>query len=301
MVTTERLQMAKIKLLGTGLNGLVGSKLVKDFANKYEFDNLDLRNPARPVDITNAEQVKVVVAQSEAEFLIHFAAFTDVNAAWEQRQDKTASCYQVNVEGTRNIAEACRQTGKHLIHISTAYVFDGQKEGLYTEEDPLSPIEWYGQTKAWAEELIEDMSDLKWTVLRIDQPFRSDNFAKLDIAHKLITGMRAGKIYPQFTDHYFGPTFIDDFAKVVDAVVAEKISGLFNASSGEQWTDFQFAQAVAEHLDPSFPVQAGSLKEYLKSTQRPYQKNTALNCQKLQSVLPFKLNKIETAIKKIEL
>ena len=301
MAATERLKMAKIKVLGTGLNGLVGSKLVKDFADKYEFDNLDLRNPTRPVDITNAEQVKAVVNQSEAEFLVHFAAFTDVNAAWEQRQDKTASCYQVNVEGTRNIAEACRQTSKHLIHISTAYVFDGQKEGLYSEEDSLSPIEWYGQTKAWAEELIQDMSDLKWTILRIDQPFRSDSFTKLDIAHKLIAGIREGKIYPQFTDHYFGPTFIDDFAQVIDAVIANKIAGLFNASSGEQWTDFQFAQAIAQEIAPNFPVQAGSLAEYLKSTQRPYQKNTALNCDKLQAVLPFKLSKIETAIKKIEL
>lgn len=293
--------MAKIKLLGTGLNGLVGSKLLTDFADKYDFDNLDLRDPVRPVDITDAKQVKAVIASSEANTLIHFAAFTDVNAAWEQRDDRSGICYKVNVEGTANIAQACLETGKHLIHVSTAYVFDGQKTVLYTESDPLSPIEWYGQTKAWAEELIQNMDGLNWTILRIDQPFRSDEFPKLDIAHKLIAGIKSGKIYPQFSDHFFGPTFIDDFVKVLDFVAETKTTGLFNASSGEQWTDYDFAKQVAKLVDPSFVVEPGSLTEYLKTTARPYQKNTALRTEKLQAILPFQLSSIEEAIGKIKL
>ena len=94
--------MTKTKILGTGLNGLVGSKFVKDFQDKYEFDNLDLRDPKRPVDITNLDQLEKIIAQSSAKHLVHFAAFTDVNAAWEQRDDKTASCYRVNVLGRKH-------------------------------------------------------------------------------------------------------------------------------------------------------------------------------------------------------
>jgi len=292
--------MPKKAILGTGLNGLVGSKFVSDFANHYQFDNLDLRDPERPVDITNYQQVEKIIAQSSADFLIHFAAFTDVTAAWQENGDKNGLCYQVNVHGTQNIALACQKYHKHLIHISTAYVFDGQKESLYTEADPLSPIEWYGQTKAWAEELIQSTPNLNWTILRIDQPFRSDPFPKLDLAWKLITGMKQGKIYPQFNDHFFGPTYIDDFAKVLDAVIRLQLTGLFNASSGEQWTDFAFAQTIAQKKQLNYQVEAGSLNDYLKTSQRPYQKNTALAVDKLKAVLDFPLRTIDTAIAEIK-
>ena len=132
--------MTKQHILGTGLNGLVGSKFVSDFSDRYLFDNLDLRDKQRPVDITQQQQVESVIAQSAAKFLIHFAAFTNVTAAFAQSGDKNGLCYQVNVVGTKNIAQACQKFNKHLIHISTAYVFNGEKEGLYTEQDPLSPI-----------------------------------------------------------------------------------------------------------------------------------------------------------------
>jgi dTDP-4-dehydrorhamnose reductase len=291
--------MTKQNILGTGLNGLVGSKFVSDFSDRYHFDNLDLRDQQRPVDITNQQQVERVIAQSDAKFLIHFAAFTNVTAAFAQSGDKNGLCYQVNVEGTKSIAQACQKFNKHLIHISTAYVFNGEKEGLYTEQDPLSPIEWYGQTKAWAEEVVQSTTDLTWTILRIDQPFRSDPFDKLDVAWKLIQGMKAGKIYPQFSDHYFGPTYIDDFAKVLDAVVRLNLTGLFHATSGEQWSDFAFAQSLAQQLKIDYQVEAGSLAKYLATSQRPYQKNTALAVEKLKSVLDFSLTPIKSAISQI--
>ncbi len=278
---------------------MVGSKFVSYFSDRYLFDNLDLRDKQRPVDITQQQQVESVIAQSAAKFLIHFAAFTNVTAAFAQSGDKNGLCYQVNVVGTKNIAQACQKFNKHLIHISTAYGFNGEKEGLYTEQDPLSPIEWYGQTKAWAEEVVQSTPGLTWTILRIDQPFRSDPFAKLDVAWKLIEGMRAGKIYPQFTDYYFGPTYIDDFAKVLDAVIRLNLTGLYHATSGEQWTDFDFARSLAQQLHIDYQVEAGSLAKYLETSQRPYQKNTALSVDKLKSVLDFSLTPITTAMSHI--
>ena len=286
-------------ILATGLNGLVGSKLSQDLADRYQFDNLDLRDEQRPVDITQADQVEAAISRSPAQFLIHLAAFTNVSAAWNEREQKDALCYQVNVEGTRNIAQACLRHNKHLIHISTAYVFDGQKTDPYTEDDPVKPIEWYGQTKAWAEEVVENLDGLKWTILRIDQPFRSDPFAKLDIVHRLMEGIKGGDLYPQFTDHYFGPTFIDDFVKIIDLIIKQQVTGLFHASSGEQWTDYDFAKLIAQQINPNFTVKPGSLAEYLKSSQRPYQKNTAMSVDKLKAQLNFELTPISQALQSI--
>lgn len=287
----------KKTILGTGLNGLVASRLVKDFSNTYEFSNLDLRDPIRPVDITDYEQVLKALEQSDADLLLHFAAFTDVSAAWQQRDDKTALCYQVNVEGTRNIVKACEQTSKHLVHISTAYVFDGQKNEPYIETDLVKPIEWYGQTKAEAEAIVQN-SNLNWTILRIDQPFRSDDFPKIDTLHRVIAGLKKQELYPQFTDHFFGPTFVDDFARVVDFFIRTKTTGLFHASSGESWNDYDFASTIAQFLKSNFSIKKASVHDYLKTSQRPYQINTAMNNSKLQKILDFSLTPIKKAIEK---
>jgi dTDP-4-dehydrorhamnose reductase len=250
------------------------------------------------VDITVLDQVKTAFEKSPSEVVIHFAAFTDVTKAWEQKGDKSGIAWQVNVLGTQNVISAAKQSGKHLIHISTAYVFDGENTQMYTEEDQPHPIEWYGQTKFEAEQLIKQ-SDINWTILRIDQPFRSDPFPKLDTAHRIIEGIKLGKLYPQFTDHFFGPTFIDDFVKVINFFIRTQTKGLFHASSGEMWSDFDFAQSLNQALNLGGEIQKGSLDTYLKTLNRPYQKNTALNCQKLKQILDFELTPISQAVKKI--
>jgi dTDP-4-dehydrorhamnose reductase len=287
--------MEKIPLLGTGLNGLVGSKFVTDFAFKYNFDNLDLRDAIRPVDITNEQEVQSIVSASKSEFIVHMAAFTDVTGAWQQNNDKNGSCYLVNVKGTENLVKACKETGKHLIHLSTAYVFDGEKKDMYLETDQTNPIEWYGKTKALAEEVIQN-SNIDWTILRIDQPFRNDSFAKIDTLHRIIEGFKNNKLYPQFNDHYFGPTYINDFVKIIDLVIRKKITGLYHTSSGESWSDFAFAQFIKENFNFNFELQAGSLIKYLETSNRPYQKNTALNINQIKKHLDFELKTVKEAI-----
>ena len=116
----------------TGANGLVGSYVSAQLAPKFELVSFDISDPQDPVDITNKDVVMAAVAKSSAKYLIHFAAFTDVTAAWEQANDKNGLAYKVNVLGTQNLVDACNEHGKHLIHTSTSYVFNGEKETPYT-------------------------------------------------------------------------------------------------------------------------------------------------------------------------
>lgn len=290
----------KPSILGTGLNGLVGSKLVTDFSNKYTFENIDRADPDNPVDITDFSQVLAAFQKSDSKIVIHLAAFTDVTKAWEQTDDKNGLVWQVNVAGTQNIVKAAKLTNKHLIHISTAFVFDGDKEGFYTELDTPNPIEWYGTTKLEAEKIVQQ-SDINWTILRIDQPFRSDKFDRLDVAHRIIDGIKNNKLYPLFTNHYFGPTFIDDFAKVLDFFIRTQTTGLFHATTGEKWSDYDFAQLLNETHNLGSEIKKGNLDEYLKTLNRPYQRNTAMNCDKLKNILDFEMLSVEEATKLIKL
>jgi dTDP-4-dehydrorhamnose reductase len=284
----------KQPLLATGINGLVGSKLLHTFENKYSFDTLDISDPINPVDITNDANVMNALQNSDANFIVHFAAYTDVTGAWKQKDDRSGLAWKVNVNGTENIVKACKNLGKHLIHISTAYIFDGENEGLYTETDQMNPIEWYGQTKAEAEMVITN-SEIDWTILRIDQPFRSDNFARPDAVKKIAEGLKNDKLYPQFTNHYFGPTFIDDFALVIDWVIRTGAKGIYNASSGEKWTDYDFANLINSTFNFGKEVKKGDLDAYLKTLDRPYQRNTAMSAEKLKNEIDFELKSVKEA------
>lgn len=290
----------KTPLLITGLNGLVGSRFAKDFGDTYEFDNLDVRDPKQPADITRYDQVLARFEASSATHVIHLAAYTDVTGAWQQTDDTNGTAYKVNVVGTENIIKAAEQTGKHVIFISTAYVFDGEKNEMYTEEDVPNPLEWYGKTKFLAEDIVRK-SSTPWVILRIDQPFRSDPFEKVDTVHRVISGMKEGKLYPQFTNHYFGPTYLNDFSKILDFSIRKNLTGLYHASSGEQWTDYEFAKLVSTTLGLGFEVQKGDLDAYLKTSQRPYQRNTAMSTEKLRMILDFSPKSVSEAIREIEI
>jgi dTDP-4-dehydrorhamnose reductase len=116
----------------------------------------------------------------DADVILHLAAVTDTNAAWEQRGDKNSICYRLNVGGTQNILDLCRQHNKHLIYISTDFVFDGTKITPYTEEDEPNPIERYGENKYLGEKLILDSNDSA-SIVRITYPYRAKFDQKPDI------------------------------------------------------------------------------------------------------------------------
>lgn len=271
----------RMKILGTGLSGLVGSKFVELTKARHTFENLDF---STGVDILNESQVHEAFAKSNSEVVVHFAAFTDTASAFAQDGDTDGLAYRVNVLGTRNIATASEQTGKHLIHISTAYVFDGTKEGKYVEDDPRHPIEWYGQTKAWAEEEVEKICS-KYSILRIDRPYRLDAFPKLDLLHKIKKQLEEGSLPPQFSDTRWTPTSIEKFSEILDSCCEQKPQGIYHTTTEPEYSDYTFAQWVKQYYRIDGEVQEGSLTEYLATHPRPYQRNTALDTSKIQHTL----------------
>ena len=161
--------MQNILIAATGLTGLIGSRLEELLSRDFEWRALRYEDG---FDITDREKVDRAIGEFNGETVLHLAAFTDLNAAWKENGDKTGLCYRINVLGTRNIAAVCRKNGKYLIHASTDAVFGGDKKSAYTEEDRPSPIEWYGQTKAWAEEEVLK-SGVGGTIVRFAYPFRN--------------------------------------------------------------------------------------------------------------------------------
>jgi dTDP-4-dehydrorhamnose reductase len=290
----------KKKIIVTGSNGLIGSKFMARWRNSYDLIPFDLSGmPA--VDITDPSGLASAFNHhSEALGVLHLAAYTDVTGAFKQTNDKTGSAWQVNVVGTANLAALCQRLGLHLVHLSTAYVFNGERKELYTETAEPQPIEWYGQTKLESERVVQ-ASGAKALILRIDQPFDREPFAKVDTLYRIINGLRTGTLYPQFTNHFFGPTYIDDLGKIIDFAFRHELTGLYHASSGEQWSDYDFARLVQQELGLAGEIKTGNLDDYLQTLARPYQRNTALSNAKLKAALDFKLKTIKQAVQETKL
>ncbi|MFC1653731.1 SDR family oxidoreductase [Patescibacteria group bacterium] len=271
-------------ILGTGLSGLVGSRLVDLYKNNYNFENLDLTTG---VDITKEDVVEKAVAKSDANVLVHFAAFTDVNKAFEQADNTQGLCYKVNVIGTKNIAKACKKHNKYLIHISTDFIFDGTKEEPYTELDKPSPIEWYGKTKYLAEEEVKN-SGTAFSILRLAYPYRASHPERVDMIRNTLKRLKDGNMYPPFSDHIITPTFIDDIANVVNIVISQKPeSETFNLVGSSWHSDYEITKLIQEVFNLSGEIKEGSLEEYLKTSSRPYQKTMKISNQKLIDKLKY--------------
>lgn len=290
-----------MKIIGTGLSGMVGSRIVELLGGRFEFTDFSLDSGT---DITDVEGLaKAFLKEREAKAVLHLAAFTDVDASQKQKDDKGGSCYRVNVLGAQNIARLCAKTNKYLIHISTDFVFDGEKQTAYTEEDEPRPIEWYGQTKLWAEEAVKN-SSCDYLILRLAFPFKAkpsppsmEPKAKLDLVRKIKIKLEEGQRLEMFTDQIITPTFIDDLARTVEKVLAKRPQGIYHAVGGTALSPFELAQKIATTfgLDQKL-IRPNSLEDFVHSNGRPRQKRLALSNKKLETGLGVKMQTIDEAL-----
>ena len=261
-------------ILVTGSEGLVGSRFV-EISDRKNF----LHFPKQvELDITNKDEITALVSSYNFSAVVHFAAYTDVGKAEEQRGNREESCWQVNVEGTKNLVEAISpHKGKiHLIHISTDMVFPGGEDdpGPYKEdhlvESDMTRMTWYGFTKAQAENIVIQNLGNSATILRINYPVRVGFDNKLDYLRKHLSLYDEGKLYPLFTDQHFTITYIDEACRVIDKLITEGHKGVFHDASSDVTTPYKLISYMIEKTrGVTNAVESKTLKEFLEETKSP--------------------------------
>ncbi len=257
-----------MKILGTGLSGLVGSRIVELLSPHFQFENLSLETG---VDITKKETVDRYVDASDAPWVFHFAARTDVDGAEKEKSLKEESpTWIVNVDATGYIVEACRRTGKHVLFISTDFVFDGLKEA-YTESDTPNPAGFYAETKYEGEKLVMTLKN-NGLIIRIANPYRINPFTKPDFVHKIIGRLKNNQEIKAAHDQIFVPTFIDDIAYAIRTLVAKQATGIYHAVGSQALSPYTAAQKIAKTFGFNTSlVQQVSFAEYFKGrAPRPF-------------------------------
>lgn len=273
-------------ILGTGLSGLVGSRIVGLLSPDFTFDNLSLETG---VDITDQKSVRGFFEASDARWVFHMAAFTDVQAAEVQRpQAEKSVAWKVNVSATRYIADCCKRLGKKLVYVDTDYVFDGSKK-LYTEDDPASPLGWYAVTKTEGAKAVLALGSLG-LVIRISNPYRSSPAGlsaqpgKKDFVHKMIDRLSAGQTITCPTDQTFTPTFIDDIASTLRVLIRKDASGLYHITSHPGISPYQAGIAIADVFDFDKTLVKQTTFERMFTGRAPTPQHAALANDKIQAL-----------------
>lgn len=267
-----------MSILVTGSKGLVGTRLFQLYSDQFDLISADLEDG---FDILDLDATKGRLDGKSIDSIIHLAAFTDVSGAHEQQGDKSGLCYRLNVEGSENIVKLANESGAHLVHISTDFVFDGENEDAYTEADQPKPIEWYGDTKHQAEVAVQSESD-SWTIMRIAFPYLKELGKRADLVTNIRTKLANDDTLYLFNDQWITPTYIDDLVNAAMRFVQHSPKGeVFHVTGPEYYTPASLGNALAEIDGVTAPkIVETSMVEYLKKDPRPRQRVTKLNTEK---------------------
>lgn len=240
-----------------GLQGFVGSGVAHRLS-----DSINLAPTKSELDITKKDDIHDFLHCSGAKFVLLLSAYTNVDRAQTDKSD----VYAVNVSGTRMVSDLCRETSKHLIFISTDFVFSGTRTnpGPYSTSDKTETqnslsIGEYARTKMLAELAVAE-SGCRHSIIRISYPFGNPDNEK-DFALKTLRLVQKG--YPLFSDQRFSPTYIPDLAKAIERILTENLTGIYHVACTPITTPFEFGKYLVEKLGLDLEVKPGSLESFM--------------------------------------
>ncbi|HUU92318.1 MAG TPA: dTDP-4-dehydrorhamnose reductase [Phycisphaerae bacterium] len=209
-------------VLVTGAAGLLGHALsARLAASAPRPDALHLTDAAE-LDVTNSGAVTDAVRTIRPHTVFHLAAWTDVDGAEAHPQEAR----RLNVEAAETVARAAADAGALVVHMSTDFIFDGTKPGLYVEDDPPSPQSVYARTKAEAEACVRAAAPDGHLIVRTAWLYGAGRRDFLDV---ILSCARAGEPLRVVTDQVGCPTWNEDLAEALVAMVESGARGTLHA------------------------------------------------------------------------
>ncbi len=221
------------------------------------------------LDITNEKAVRQNISEAAPDIVINCAATTDVDRC--EREPEWA--FAVNETGPELLARACRETGAELLHVSTDYVFDGEKKGFYTQEDPPNPRGVYALSKLAGERAVVREAE-RFYIVRSSWIFGAGG---KNFGSRVIEYARGGAKLKGITDQTSIPTYAPDLSARIEEVLAAGAHGLYHLTNTgpASWYDFaRLALDLAGLKDVE--LQRVTRAELRQDAPRPH--NTAMRC-----------------------
>jgi len=279
-----------MKILITGVNGQVGHALMHELT-EHELIGLTRQD----CDLTNLDEIKQVIDQHQPDMIINPAAYTKV----DQAEDEPELAFQINRDAPRVMAEKAREYHIPLIHFSTDYVFNGEKEGAYEEDDLTSPLGVYGQSKCAGEEAIQEVGGLIYI-------FRT-SWVYSNIGHNFYLTMK--KLSSErdelkvVADQFGVPTsnqFIAEQIKAIIPQLNDNNTAVYQLVPDGSCSWYEFAKEIIGQTNPKFNLEhlhAIQTHEFPTKTKRPA--NSVLSNAKIKNTFHLSLNNWMKELEKI--
>ncbi|NRP45998.1 dTDP-4-dehydrorhamnose reductase [Marinobacterium sp. xm-m-312] len=253
------------------------------------------------LDITRQDRVVEVISSLTPDLVINAAAYTAVDKA----ECEIEAAYAVNEKGPANLAKTCDRQGIPLFHISTDYVFNGESNHPYSEDDVTDPVSVYGKSKLAGEVAVRVLAS-KHIILRTAWVFSSDgnNFLK--------TMLRLAGERDKLTivgDQFGGPTSANGIANAL-LTIAKRIQnskdecwGVYHFTGSPYVNWFQFASNIFEQsvqlklLTKAPRLIAVTSEEFATPVKRP--KNSRLDCSKIEAVFDVKSEDWQVGVEQV--
>ena len=261
-------RLVRNRILITGSNGMLGQRAVQFYSSKENVELLATSVEEKSVvnsvdyissDIKNRDSIKKVIHDYYPDFIIHTAAFTNVDLSEKFRED----AWKINVKGVEYIAEAARAIDAHIIHISTDYIFDG-KDGPYSENAKPNPVGYYGRTKLASENALK-ISGTFFTILRTNVLYGIAPNSRPDFVRWVINSLNKKENIRIVKDQINNPAFIDDLVQGINKIIDFKKTGTYNIGGKEFLSRYDFTLQIAEYfnLDKNLitPITTEELKQ----------------------------------------
>ncbi len=294
----------KKTILITGSNGLLGQKLVELICTKNEFNlvatargenrlNTAFNYIYTSMDITNRDDVFLVISKYKPDYIIHTAAMTNV----DQCEAEKELCWKQNVDAVQYISEAASVNNSHIIHLSTDFIFDGTS-GPYDELAEAKPLSYYGESKLAAEKIVR-ASNLNWAIVRTVLVYGiAQDMSRSNIILWVKKSLEEGKTIQVVDDQFRTPTLAEDLALGCYLIVKNNALGIFNISGKEVLTPFDMAMKTCDffNLDKNL-IKKSDSSNFQQPAKRP--PRTGFIIDKAINQLGYKPHSFEQGIEEL--
>ena len=244
------------RILITGSNGLLGQKLAELLLTQPDVEILATSRgenklatilpqvPFASLDVTDKAQVETIVADFRPTHIIHTAAMTNVDQCETDRE----GALLLNRDAVQYLVDACEKYNVHLIHVSTDFIFDGE-DGPYSEDADANPVNFYGETKRLAEEIVKK-AKCKWAILRTVLVYGvAHDYGRTNIVLWVRDSLQAGKVIKVVDDQFRTPTLAEDLAMGCWLAAKHDAEGIYHISGSEMLTPYDMALQVADYFN----------------------------------------------------
>jgi dTDP-4-dehydrorhamnose reductase len=258
-----------VRILLTGAGGQLGHAVRRVFT-RHEL----LPRTHAELDVADAAAVAAALAELCPDLLLNAAAYTAVDRA----EDEAEAAYRVNRDGPRALAEASARRGIPLLHVSTDYVFDGEKGAPYVESDATHPLSVYGASKLAGEEAVRRANPRHWIVRTawLYGPVGA-NFA-LSIRAAALREPRLRVV----DDQWGSPSYAPHLALALERLIAGDAFGTHHLANGGVASRFEFAAALLAALRSATPLEPIPTSAWPTRARRP--RNTALATERTTGI-----------------